>query len=121
MTDSSSLFPKLTIGLDVSDRTCRLTALSAMGQITDRRSLKLTPTDLRRYFGEHHGARVALEIGTQAHWIAQILKECGCEVIIANARQVHLISRSIKKTDANDSVLLARLARSDPDLSLIHI
>jgi transposase len=40
----------------------------------------------------------------------------GFEVIVANARQVQLISASSRKNDRVDAQMLARLARVDPEL-----
>jgi transposase len=44
------------------------------------------------------------------------LKSLGHEVIVANARQVRLISQSSRKNDKLDAQMLARLARMDPAL-----
>jgi transposase len=45
-----------------------------------------------------------------------LLTKLGHEVIVANARQVRLISASSRKDDRLDAQLLARLARVDPQL-----
>jgi transposase len=48
--------------------------------------------------------------------VSRQLKSFGHEVIVANARQVKLISQSSRKNDKLDAEMLARLARTDPKL-----
>jgi transposase len=48
--------------------------------------------------------------------VSRLLAGLGHEVIVANARQVRLISHSTRKDDKLDARLLARLARIDPAL-----
>jgi transposase len=57
-----------------------------------------------------------IETGTHSPWVSRLLKECGHEVIVANARRIALISKSKKKTDREDCEILARLGRADPEL-----
>ena len=45
-----------------------------------------------------------------------MLKECGHEVLVANARKVRLIYDNIRKNDRIDAQTLARIARLDPQL-----
>lgn len=60
--------------------------------------------------------RVAMEVGTHSPWLSRWLASLGFETIVANARQVELISRNSRKNDRMDAQLLARLARVDPQL-----
>jgi transposase len=60
--------------------------------------------------------RIALEVGTHSPWINRLQTKLGHEVIVANARQVKLISASSRKDDRLDAQMLARLARVDPKL-----
>jgi transposase len=57
-----------------------------------------------------------MEVGTHSPWLSRLLTRLGFEVIVANARQVQLISASSRKNDRMDARLLARLARLDPQL-----
>jgi len=59
---------------------------------------------------------MALEVGTHSPWLSRWLERLGHEVIVANARQVKLISASSRKDDRLDAQTLARLARADPRL-----
>ena len=57
-----------------------------------------------------------MEVGTHSPWVSRLLQGLGYEVIVANARQVKLISSSSRKDDRLDAQMLARLARFDPGL-----
>jgi transposase len=48
--------------------------------------------------------------------VSRLLKECGHEVLVANARKTRLIYAEGRKTDRIDAEKLARLARLDPKL-----
>jgi transposase len=60
--------------------------------------------------------RIAIEGGTHSPWVSRLLKECGHEVLVANARKLRLIYANKRKTDEIDAENLARLARLDPKL-----
>lgn len=59
---------------------------------------------------------MALEVGSHSPWVSRLLASFGHEVIVANARQVQLITHSTRKDDKLDARRLARLARIDPEL-----
>jgi transposase len=59
---------------------------------------------------------VAIEVGGHSPWVSRLLEELGHEVVVANPREVHLISRSNRKSDRKDAELLARLVRVDRKL-----
>jgi len=42
---------------------------------------------------------IAMEVGTHSPWLSRLLQNLGHEVIVANARQVKLISQSSRKND----------------------
>jgi transposase len=48
--------------------------------------------------------------------VSRLLEECGHQVLVANARKLHLIYSNKRKTDKLDAENLARLARVDPKL-----
>jgi transposase len=57
-----------------------------------------------------------MEVGTHSPWVSRLLGRLGHEVLVANARQVKLISTSSRKDDRMDAQTLARLARVDRQL-----
>lgn len=114
MRNGSSL--NETIGLDLSDKTGVYVALDGDGEVAREGKLSLTREALQRRFGAMTACRIAIEVGTHSPWVSRELAALGHEVIIANPREVKLISHSKKKNDREDALLLARLARLDPRL-----
>jgi transposase len=108
--------PKLTIGLDLGDRTSHYCILDEAGNVILERSLPTTPTGIRQAFGRIPRCRIALETGTHSPWVSRQLSQMGHEVIVAHARNVRLIGESSRKDDQLDARTLARLARIDPGL-----
>ncbi len=67
-------------------------------------------------FAKMPASRIALEVGTHSPWVSRHLASMGHEVIVANSRNVKLITQSVRKNDRIDAQQLARLARADPKL-----
>jgi transposase len=105
----------ITIGLDLGDKTSRYCVLQGE-QIVAQGSVGTTKKAMAEKFGGLGRCRIALEVGTHSPWVSRLLTSLGHEVIVANARQVQLISRNSRKDDQVDAELLARLARVDPQL-----
>jgi transposase len=106
----------LTIGLDLGDRTCRYCILDRDGEIVQEASVNSTNAAVRQTFSRIKKCRIALEAGTHSPWLSRTLKALGHEVLVANPRQLKLISTSSRKNDRVDAQMLARLARVDPKL-----
>src|SRR5579862_6996817 len=116
-TDGNKIFkePKLTIGLDLGDRSSHYCILDKTGNVILEHSLATTPKGMRQVFSRIPRSRIALETGTHSPWVSRQLTELGHEVIVAHARNVRLIGESSRKDDQLDARTLARLARIDPD------
>src|SRR5260370_40001719 len=108
--------PKLTIGLDLGDRSSWYCVLDEVGEVLQEQKLSTTPKVMRDVFGAMPHCRIALETGTHSPWVSRVLSDLGHEVIVAHARNVRLIGESRKKDDRLDARTLARLARIDPQL-----
>jgi transposase len=108
--------PKLTIGLDLGDRSSWYCLLDEVGEILREQKLSTTPKAMRAALGAMPRCRIALETGMHSPWVSRVLSELGHEVIVAHARNVRLIGESRKKDDRLDARTLARLARIDPQL-----
>ena len=106
----------ITIGMDLGDKTSRYCVLDERGEIVQEGSVGTTKKALAQKFGTLRHSRMAMEVGTHSPWVSRLLKSLGHEVIVANARQVKLISQSSRKDDRLDAQTLARLARADPHL-----
>jgi len=107
---------KLTVGLDLGDRSSWYCVLDESGTILLEQRLSTTPKAMREVFGGMPRSRIALETGMHSPWVSRLLSELGHEVIVAHARNVRLIGESRKKDDRLDAQMLARLARIDPQL-----
>src|ERR1700724_2622773 len=107
---------KLTIGLDLGDRSSWYCVLDDAGEVLLEQRLGTTPKAMREVFGGMPRSRIALETGMHSPWVSRWLSELGHEVIVAHARNVRLIGESRRKDDRLDARTLARLARIDPKL-----
>jgi transposase len=108
--------PKLTIGLDLGDRSSHYCILDEAGNVILEHSLPTTPKGIHQVFSRIPRSRIALETGTHSPWVSRQLTQLGHEVIVAHARNVRLIGESSRKDDQLDARTLARLARIDPEL-----
>lgn len=107
---------RLTIGLDLGDRTSSYCILDEAGEKVSEGKLPTTQAGLNSLFEKMASSRVALEVGTHSPWVSRHLADLGHEVIVANPHKVKLITQSGNKNDRIDAEKLARLARVDPKL-----
>lgn len=105
-----------TIGLDLGDRTSRYCELDEAGEVVKEASVAMTRAAMTELFAKRLPCRVALEVGTHSRWVSRVIASQGHEVIVANPRQLKLITESTRKDDKMDARMLAKLARVDPDL-----
>jgi transposase len=104
---------KLTIGLDLGDRSSWYCVLEEAGSVLLEQRVSTTPKAMKEVFGGMPRCRIALETGMHSPWVSRLLSGLGHEVIVAHARNVRLIGESRKKDDRMDAQTLARLARID--------
>jgi len=106
----------ITVGMDLGDKTSRFCVLDSSGAVAKEGSTATAKKGMLQVFGAMKRSRMALEVGTHSPWVSRLLSSLGHEVMVANARQVKLISASSRKDDRLDGQTLARLARVDPVL-----
>ena len=106
----------MTIGVDLGDKSSCYCVLNSQGQVLKEDRVATSKKGLAQAFGAIRRCRMALEVGTHSPWVSRYLGQLGHEVIVANARQVKLITESSRKDDRLDAQTLARLARVDPQL-----
>jgi transposase len=116
VTEHSVISSTQTIGLDVGDRFSHYCVLDPDGEVAEEGRVRTTPSAIAHWIESRTPARVAVEVGTHANWIVDLVGEAGHEVILANARKVRAIYENTDKSDRVDAQMLARLARSDPRL-----
>lgn len=105
-----------TISLDLGDRRTNSCHLGADGTRLQEGDVPTNATSLKRLLVGVSPCRVVMEACGHVHWVAAMAGEAGHEVIVANPREVRLISQSGRKNDRNDSRVLAQLGRVDPGL-----
>jgi transposase len=107
---------ELSIGIDVGDRHSCWCVVDESGEVAGEGRLRTERAALRKCFGNMQRSRIGIEAGTHSAWVARLLKECGHEVTVANARAIPLLTASSGKTDVLDAEMLARMVRVDPQL-----
>ena len=115
-TGKNVLEGRLTIGLDLGDRSSAYCVLNEAGEIVLEHKLATTPEAMEQVFGSMPRCRIAMETGTHSPWVSRLLTALGYEVIVGHAQKVRLITKSRRKDDRLDARTLARLARIDPEL-----
>lgn len=106
----------MTIGMDLGDKSSRYCMLDEAGEVVKEACVATTKQGMLQVFGSLQRCRIALEVGGHSPWVSRLLSGLGHEVIVANARQLQLITQSSRKDDKVDAKTLARLARIDPEL-----
>jgi len=106
----------LTVGIDLGDRYSQSCVLDSQGDIIAEGRIASTQDALEKYFKNVARVRIAIEAGAHSRWVSELLSSYGHEVLIANPRNVQLITESVRKSDRVDARALARLARVDPSL-----
>jgi transposase len=92
MSDGSKDRPKMTAGLDLGDKYCRLCLIdSQSGEVIEEGRLRTTPEAFLRRFASESSLLIAIEAGIHSPWASRVLKELGHEVLVANARKLRLI------------------------------
>src|ERR1700687_1524621 len=97
----SKNFPeqKLTIGLDLGDRSSWYCVLDEAGEVRLEQKLGTTPKAMNQVFGGMPRCRIALETGMHSPWVSRLLNELGHEVIVAHARNERLIGERRKRSE----------------------
>jgi transposase len=107
---------QVTIGIDLGDKYSHCCLLGADGIMFAEGRVRSTPEAMESHFKNLPPSRFAIEVGGHSRWVSQMLQTWGHEVIVANPRNLPMITSNIRKSDRVDAHLLARLARVDPQL-----
>lgn len=103
------------IGCDLGDKYSHVCVLVARG-VQLRTRIRTSVKAMQEWFSQYRGATVVIEAGTHSRWVQRELAAIGCEVLVANPRQLRLIYAGRRKNDRLDAEKLARLARADRTL-----
>lgn len=116
MTHTVLPLPKLTVGLDLGDRSSRTYEVDDAGQCVAQGTIATTPQGLYRYFAGRDACRIVLEASTHSPWVSRDLASLGHEVIVANPSAMFGTRRRRRRNDALDAEFLARQGRADTQL-----
>jgi transposase len=109
VSNGSREHPKMTAGLDLGDKYSHLCLIDTdSGEVIEESRLRTTPEALGRRFDSERPLKIAIEVGTHSPWVSRLLKECGHEVLVANARKLRLIYGGKRKTDKLDALRTSR-------------
>src|SRR5882672_9670296 len=108
---SGAKVSKLTVGLDLGDRTSRVCELDAAGRVVGEATVATTPGGFGEYFGDRPRCRVVLETGTHSPWVSRELERLGHEAVVSNPSAVYGNRRRKKRNDRMDAEFLARQGR----------
>ena len=107
-------FPAKTIGVDLGDRFSVFTVRGPDGEVCERGKLATTPKAFGEFFANERGTRVVYEVSTHSSWITWLLRDLGCETVVANPWRVKLIAQSLSKCDRKDADLLSEFGFLKP-------
>jgi len=103
------------VGFDVSKEETSFCVMDGAGTLLHQGKARSDPDALFEQLKAHTlcPERIVLETGTLSNWLARGLRQRGMPMDIIDARQAHAVMKlQHNKTDANDAVLLAEIART---------
>ena len=103
------------VGFDVSKEETSFCVMDVTGKILAQGKALSDPQSLFKALRSHTlcPERIVLETGTLSGWLARGLRAYDLPVDVIDARQAHAVMKlQHNKTDANDAVLLAEIART---------
>lgn len=109
------------VGIDISKRGMEVLRISGSGKL-ERFKTKTTQEGEERLINWLKSNDISvLEAGSQTFRIAKRLKEQGFDTIVLNPGDVRTIYASLRKTDKEDALKLARLAQRNPRKELPEV
>lgn len=104
------------VGFDVSKEETSFCVMDETGKILEQGKALSDPRSLFEALRAFTlcPERIVLETGTLSNWLARGLRDFGLPVDVIDARQAHAVMKlQHNKTDTNDAVLLAKIARTE--------
>ena len=104
------------VGIDLGDKKSRVCILDERGEIVLQEWVVTTPEAFFKRFRGEAKMDIAMEVGTHSRWASDLLRRCGHKVVVADPRQLGLITKNDAKSDKRDARTLAQLLQADPRL-----
>ncbi len=102
---------KLTVGLDVGDRSSWYCVLDESGAVVLEQRLSTTPKAIGEVFGGMPRSRIALETGMHSPWVSRLLSELGHEVIVAHAPIIKAYPAGAENTTFTTLLSLKKMSK----------
>jgi transposase len=104
------------VGIDLGKRTYAVAVTGTDGEVVHSNGRTNSEGRAALYRKLKPGDKVAIEAGNLAFIMAkEIIAHVGCEVVVLNAGKLALIYGSMKKTDKEDALKLARIIQQFRD------
>src|SRR6204780_4614688 len=103
------------VGVDLHQRFCYMTAMSARGKIVQAGPVSNEPRALRRYFREFRGQPVQVAVEACGFWpgVREVVEPEVKRLVLVHPQRVKAIASAKLKNDRVDSATLAHLLRCD--------
>lgn len=103
------------VGVDLHQRFCYMTALSASGKALQSGAVSNQREELRRYFRQFHGQAVQVAVEACGFWPAfrETVEPEVERLVLVHPQRVKAIASAKLKNDRVDSAILAHLLRCD--------
>src|SRR5437773_1377738 len=98
------------------DLVCRLLLDTSTSEIYTLSLHDALPISFFKRFRGEARMDITMEVGTHSRWASDLLGRCGHKVVVADPRQLGLITQNDAKSDKRDARTLAQLLRADPRL-----
>ena len=79
------------VGIDLGDKKSRVCIVDEQGNIVSQEWVITTPDEFSKRFLGQAAMAIAMEVGTHSRWASELLRSCGHDVRVADARQLALI------------------------------
>ena len=91
------------VGIDLGDKKSRVCILDERGEIVLQEWVVTTPEAFFKRFRGEAKMDIAMEVGTHSRWASDLLGRCGHKVVVADPRQLGLITKNDAKSDKRDA------------------
>ena len=109
------------IGIDIGDKLNYVCILNKNGEILFSKEIPNNVVEMEEYFESIEKASIVFEVGSHSPWISRLLVGLGHDVFICNPRKLAAVSQNLKKSDEEDSLILAQLLLTGKHLlSQVH-
>lgn len=106
----------VTLGLDLGLRRTQVCVIDSSGAAVEERAVTTSREAISELLERFPKSRVVLEASTSARWIAALADALGHEVVVANPRNIPVVTANVRKCDRNNARLLAELGQVKPQL-----